>query len=133
MREEARSRVRIPRRGAGSPLQDRPQDRGDRPMVKADAAERFLAAPLLDDVDRDSRRAVLNVLTEDRATVGAILMREGEPNDLLSFLIEGSALIERTLPDGRKEILANLTAPAVFGTTSFFRPNPPTVTVRATT
>jgi CRP/FNR family cyclic AMP-dependent transcriptional regulator len=88
---------------------------------------------LLDDVDRDSRRAVLNVLTEDRAKTGAILLRQGEPNDRLSFLIEGSALIERTLADGRKEILAHLTAPAVFGTTSFFRPNPPTVTVRATT
>ena len=36
-------------------------------MVKADAAERFLAAPLLQDVDPESRRAVLDVLKEHRA------------------------------------------------------------------
>ena len=101
-------------------------------MVQADAAERFLTEPLLTDVDRESRRAVLASLSEGRARAGSALLKQGCPNDHLSFLIEGSAAVERS-SGGQTEILAQLTAPAVFGTTSFFRPNPPTVTVRATT
>lgn len=102
-------------------------------MVTADVAERFLSSPLLADVDLDLRQALLQTLEESRAASGAVLLEQGEPNDHLSFLIEGSAEIERIFPGNRKEILAPLTAPAVFGTTSFFRPTPPTVTVRATT
>ena len=102
-------------------------------MVKADVAEQFLAAPLLVDVDLDARRALLAMLEEGHAPAGAILLEQGEPNDRLSFLIAGSAVIERSHPGGRKETLAHLNAPAVFGTTSFFRPTPPTITVRAST
>jgi CRP/FNR family cyclic AMP-dependent transcriptional regulator len=102
-------------------------------MVKADIAEQFLAAPLLVDVDRDARRALLEILEETHATAGSVLLEQGEPNDHLSFLIEGSAVIERTHPGGRKETLAHLNAPGVFGTTSFFRPTPPTISVRAAT
>lgn len=101
-------------------------------MVKADAIERFLDAPLLVDVDVESRRAVLTAMIESRAPAGAVLLGQGQPNDHLSFLVEGTATIERTLPGNRKEVLAHIAAPAVFGTTSFFRPGPPTVTVRAT-
>jgi CRP/FNR family transcriptional regulator, cyclic AMP receptor protein len=102
-------------------------------MVQADAAERFLAEPLLADVDAESRREVLACLSEGRARAGSTLLEQGRPNDRLSFLVEGSATVERSWPGGRKEVLAHLSAPGVFGTTSFFRPNPPTVTVRATT
>ncbi len=42
-------------------------------------------------------------------------------------------MIERVFPGKPQEILAQLNAPAVFGTTSFFRPTPPTITVRAAT
>jgi CRP-like cAMP-binding protein len=101
-------------------------------MDKADVAERFMAAPLLTDVDPDSRRALLDFLVMDRAGAGAVLLEQGQPNDHLSFMIEGSAEIERSLPGGGKETLATLAAPAIFGTTSFFRPNPPTISVRAT-
>jgi CRP-like cAMP-binding protein len=101
-------------------------------MIEGDAAERFLSAPLWADVDRESRRAVLEAMEEDRAKAGTTLMAQGKPNDRLSFLVEGTAVIERTYPEGRKETLATLTAPAAFGTTSFFRPNPPMVSVRAT-
>lgn len=100
-------------------------------MVKADAAERFLTAPLLLDVDPESRRAVLEILVESRAQAGAVLLAQGQPSDRLSFLIEGTATVERTLADGHREVLASLTAPSVFGTVSFFRPTAPTVTVRA--
>lgn len=102
-------------------------------MVKADVAEQFLAAPLLVDVDPDARQALLAMLEESHAPAGAVLLEQGEPNDHLSFLITGTAVIERVFPGKRKEILAQLNAPAVFGTTSFFRPTPPTITVRAAT
>jgi CRP-like cAMP-binding protein len=100
-------------------------------MVEDDATERFLSAPMWADVDLKSRRAVFEALEESHAPAGATLMTQGEPNDRLSFLIEGSAVIERKYPGSRKELLATLTAPAAFGTTSFFRPSPPTVSVRA--
>jgi CRP-like cAMP-binding protein len=101
-------------------------------MVEDDATERFLSAPMWADVDMTSRRAVLEAMGEDRAPLGATLLPQGAPNDRLCFLIEGSAVIERTYPGRRKEVLATLSAPAAFGTTSFFGPNPPTVSVRAT-
>jgi CRP/FNR family transcriptional regulator, cyclic AMP receptor protein len=101
-------------------------------MVEGDASERFLSAPLWADLDRESRLAVFEAMEEDRAKAGTTLMKQGYPNDRLSFLIEGSAVIERTYPEGRKEVLTTLTAPAAFGTTSFFRSNPPLASVRAT-
>jgi CRP-like cAMP-binding protein len=100
-------------------------------MVEGDVADRFLAAPLWADTDRGARRAVFEVMEESRASKGASLLEQGRPNDRLAFLIEGSVVIERTFPGGRKEVLATLHAPAAFGTTSFFRPDPPTTSVRA--
>jgi CRP-like cAMP-binding protein len=102
-------------------------------MVQAEAAERFLSTPLLGDVDPASRRALLEALVEDRAPAGSLLLAQGQPNDHLSFLIGGSATIERTPPDGATEVLATLHAPSVFGTTSFFSASAPTFSVRAAT
>ena len=102
-------------------------------MVEPGVAERFLSAPMLAEVDPKSRRAVLEALVEERVPAGTLLLAQGQPNDHLSFLIEGTASIERKRPDGRSETLAALTAPSVFGTTSFFCPDPPTFNVRATT
>lgn len=102
-------------------------------MVQSEAAERFMAAPLLADIDPKARGDLLNSLVEQRAVTGSVLLEQGQPNDHLSFLIGGTATVERIFPDRRKELLATLAAPAIFGTTSFFRPTPPTVTVRATT
>jgi CRP/FNR family transcriptional regulator, cyclic AMP receptor protein len=102
-------------------------------MVSTTAAERFLAAPWLAEADPASRRAVLNVLGEERANASSILLAQGEANDRIAFLIEGSVTIIRTFPDGREETVASLTAPSVFGETSFFRQTPPIVSVLATT
>ena len=63
---------------------------------------------------------------------GAILLAQDQPNDHLSFLIEGTASVERILAGERREVITRLAAPAVFGSTSFFRPQPPSVSVRAT-
>ncbi len=69
-------------------------------MVKADTAERFLTAPLLAEVDPDSRRTVLDALEEDRASSGAIVLKQGSPNNRLGFVVEGAVVIERLVPWG---------------------------------
>ncbi len=102
-------------------------------MLDVEATRRFLTAPWLVDVDRDIKLALLNALAEERAPAGAVLLAQGQPNDHLTFLIDGSVELERTFSNGRKEIVTTLAAPAVFGTTSFFQPKPPTVTARAQT
>jgi CRP-like cAMP-binding protein len=102
-------------------------------MVQAETAERFLTAPMWSDIDAESRRVLVEALVEDRAAAGTVLLVQGQPNDHLSFLVEGTALIERLRADGTTEGLATLHAPSVFGTTSFFSPGAPTYSVRAGT
>lgn len=102
-------------------------------MINEEAARRFMTAPWLVDVDREIKLALLNALAEERAKAGTVLLAQGQPNDHLTFLIEGSVELERTFSTGRKEVVTTLTAQVVFGTTSFFQPKPPTVTVRAIT
>jgi CRP-like cAMP-binding protein len=101
-------------------------------MLDPKAAERFMAAPWLAELEPEAKRAILSTLVEAKAPSGATLLAEGQPNDHLSFLIEGFAVIERVSGSGRREHITDLTAPAVFGTTSFFQPTPPTASVRAT-
>ena len=69
-------------------------------IVSTAAAERFLAAPLLAGADPTARRAVLNVLVEERAPAEVTLLAQGQPNDHMSFLIEGSVTVLRTFDDG---------------------------------
>lgn len=102
-------------------------------MVTTEAADRFLAAPLLAKLTPAERLAVLGALVERRAEAGATLLEQGEPNDRLAFLIEGAATIVRTFPGGREEVVAALSAPAVFGDLSFFREAAPLASVRADT
>jgi len=102
------------------------------PMIDAEATKRFMAAPWLAEVDPDTKRAISAALVETRAPTGATLLAQGQPNDHLTFLIEGTAEIVRTVGTGRRDVITQLTAPAVFGTTSFFQPKPPTATVLAT-
>src|SRR3954451_8561340 len=102
-------------------------------MINDEAIQRFMAAPWLAEVERGPKQALLNALAEERAAAGAALLSQGQPNDHLTFLIDGSVDLERTFGNGRKEIVTTLAAPAVFGTTSFFQPKPPTVTARAKT
>jgi CRP/FNR family transcriptional regulator, cyclic AMP receptor protein len=101
-------------------------------MIDVKATEKFMAAPWLAEADRDIKRAILNALVEARASKGSVLLAQGQPNDHLTFLIDGAAVVERSFDTGRRETITALTAPAVFGTTSFFQPKPPTATVRAT-
>jgi CRP/FNR family cyclic AMP-dependent transcriptional regulator len=101
-------------------------------MIDTQASERFMAAPWLGEIDAETKRSILNALVEARAPSGATLLAQDQPNDHLSFLIGGTASIERVLGNGRREPVTLLAAPAVFGTTSFFRPQPPSVSVRAT-
>ncbi|MBV8311831.1 MAG: cyclic nucleotide-binding domain-containing protein [Planctomycetaceae bacterium] len=102
-------------------------------MIDEEAARRFMTAPWLVEVDREIKLALLNALAEERAEAGAVLLAQGQPNDHLTFLIEGSVELERTFSTGRKDLVTTLTAPVVFGTTSFFQPKPPTITAQALT
>jgi CRP-like cAMP-binding protein len=102
-------------------------------MVQVETAERFLSAAVLESFDPAVRRAVLDVLVEERVPAGTVLLAQGQPNDHLSFLTSGSATIERSRSEGSTEKLATLVSPSVFGTTSFFGSNAPTFTVRAAT
>ena len=55
-------------------------------MLEGEAGERFLTAPYMADLEPGLRQAVLDVLVEDRAPAGAILLGQGQRNDHLSFL-----------------------------------------------
>ncbi|MGO9920220.1 MAG: cyclic nucleotide-binding domain-containing protein [Isosphaeraceae bacterium] len=101
-------------------------------MIDEKATERFMTAPWLAEVDLEIKKAICEALVEARASAGATLLAQGQPNDHLTFLIEGTAAVERGFSNGHRELIIPLNAPTVFGTTSFFRPTPPTVTVRAT-
>jgi CRP/FNR family transcriptional regulator, cyclic AMP receptor protein len=101
-------------------------------MIDDEATKRFMAAPWLAEVDPDTKRAISAALVEARAPTGVTLLAQGQPNDHLTFLIEGTADIVRTFGTARRDVITQLTAPAVFGSTSFFQPKPPTVTVQAT-
>lgn len=100
-------------------------------QVEGEAADRFLGAPMLAEMDPKERRAVLDALVEGRAAAGTVLLSQDQPNDHLSFLIRGSVAVERRRDDGRVDAIATLNAPSVFGTTSFFSPKSPSFTVRA--
>lgn len=102
-------------------------------MVSNDAAERFLTAPFLADLDASAREALLQVLSEERAESGRVLLRQGDLNDRIHFLIEGTVAISRASSGGRPEHLLDLEAPTAFGETSYFQRNAQLVTVTAVT
>ncbi len=99
--------------------------------IEGEAASHFLDAPWFSGIEPALRRVVLSALIESEAAPGTVLLEEGRPNDHLSILMTGSATVERARLGGDRETLATLTAPTLFGITSFFRPEPPTFTVRA--
>ena len=100
-------------------------------QIDGEAANRFLSAPWFTGIDPPLRHAVLAALKESQAAPGTVLLREGHPNDRLCILVTGSVTVERAKLGGGAETLATLTAPTLFGITSFFRPEPPTFTVKA--
>ncbi len=69
-------------------------------MIDPEATQRFMAAPWLGEVAPDDKRAILASLVEGRAPARAILLEQDQPNDHLSFLIAGTAQIERTFENG---------------------------------
>ena len=94
---------------------------------------RFLESPLLAGVDDSSRRAVLEKLEPGRVAAGTPLLSQGVANHRLWFVVDGSIDVERRRPDGRAEVVATMTGPGIYGTTTFFRATSPTTTLRATT
>src|SRR5207302_1673476 len=70
--------------------------RGAIPMINEEAAERFMKAPWLAEVERQPKLALLNALAEQKAGAGTVLLKQGQPNDHLTFLIDGKVDLERT-------------------------------------
>ena len=64
-------------------------------QFQGESVKAFLSAPWFSEIDPALGRAVLSALTESRASSGAILLAEGHPNDHLSFLMSGSAAVQR--------------------------------------
>ena len=83
------------------------------------------AMPFLEGIGDEARAALVPCLDEGRAARGSLLIPQGGANDRLWFVARGTVAIERAAPGGRPEVLATLPAPAVFGTTTFFRPETP--------
>jgi CRP-like cAMP-binding protein len=102
-------------------------------MMSAAAAEQFLAVPLLAEVSRESRQALVDSLEEIHAKAGATLLGQNKPNDRLSFLIGGTVAVTHDFPDSHRETVTTLTAPAVFGMPSFFLASSSLVSIRAVT
>ena len=54
-------------------------------MLDEVAADRFMKAPWLAEVDREPKLPLLNALDEERASAGTVLLAQGQPNDHLTF------------------------------------------------
>jgi CRP/FNR family cyclic AMP-dependent transcriptional regulator len=102
-------------------------------MVSPAAAEQFLAAPWLSDLDATARLALLNVLQEHHADAGTELLTQGKSNDRIIFQLRGETVATRTYPGRHEELVARLPSPTVYGEISFFRPTTCLATVRACT
>ena len=92
------------------------------------AAQRFLACPLLGELDDPARLALSHLLNEQHVGPKTVLITQGKTNDRLWFLIEGAAAVVRREPAGVDPI-ARLEAPGIFGSTTFFRPAKATVSI----
>ena len=99
-------------------------------QLQGEAAESLVSAPWFSGIDPGLRNAIVSSMKETTAASGSILLEEGHPNDHLSFLVSGSATVDRARLGGGRETLATLSGPTFFGVTSFFRPQPPSFTVR---
>ncbi len=96
------------------------------------AVEELLDTPLLAGVAEARRRAIFRALRPEPLATGAPLIAQGVRNDRLWFLVDGEVVVDRLQPDGRVDRLATLSGPAIYGTTTFFRPASPTASIRAT-
>jgi CRP-like cAMP-binding protein len=83
------------------------------------------------EIDDATRAVLLAYLEPMEVGAGTVILRQGQPNDRLWFLSRGTAEIERTW-HGKTLSVANLSAPGIFGATTFFRPASTNVTIRAT-
>ena len=98
-----------------------------------DAIAELMATPLLSGVPEGRKRTIFGALQRRPIEAGSPLIAQGVRNDRLWFLIEGDVAVDRARADGRVDRLAEFSGPAIYGTTTFFRPTGPSATIRATT
>jgi CRP/FNR family transcriptional regulator, cyclic AMP receptor protein len=100
-------------------------------LLSTEKSAQFLASPLLAGIEEGARLAIFRRLVESPLEAGTPLLFQGKPNERLWFVLDGSITIERKQADGQVDLVASMTAPAIFGTTTFFRSSTPTATIRA--
>lgn len=96
-------------------------------MISKEAAQLFMASSWLSEMDQSARQAIMGILDEHRAEPGTILLAASRVNERIAFLLEGELVVTRN-----KEVLATISAPSMFGLTTFFRSTPPYYTAKAT-
>lgn len=101
--------------------------------VSPAAAERFLNAPILENLAEEHRLALLGVLQESRYEPGTVLVEQGKVNERIWYLLDGEVTIQRSYPGRGIELVVSLPPFTVFGETSFFRGSPPIVSAIAKT
>lgn len=99
-------------------------------MVSPAIAKRFLEANWLPEMDADAKRTVLQVLEEHKAPAHTVLLDEKHPNDRVFFLVEGRVQIARDHPGSRPDVIVAISAPSLFGLTTFFRNAAPDFSAR---
>ena len=122
-----------PRRSEWKGRTERIEPRGLKSMsVSPAAAERFLNAPILEDVAVEHRLALLEVLQERRAAAGTVWSNKAK-STITSGICSTARWRSCSYPERGVELVVNLPALTVFGETSFFRGSPPIVSATAKT
>jgi CRP-like cAMP-binding protein len=102
-------------------------------MISQAAIQRCQAASWLQALDRDSRTRLENVISERRADAETVFFAEGQTNDRLFVLLDGTVAFHRTYAGHPPELVARVTPPGLFGVTTFFGGKPSRVEARAET
>lgn len=87
---------------------------------------------ILEGLSSDDREALLACAKAIHFRQGDDLLRDGQANGSLFFILEGHLHVLRTSPD-REVLLGRLSEGGCFGEVSLFDPGPATGTVRAAT
>ncbi len=101
------------------------------PDIENEAVLRFFSnAKVLNMLDDDGRRQLMEAATAEKYTDGQVVMKEGEPGDAMYIIIDGIASV--SIDDlGLNKPVAELTDGAFFGEMGVITDQPRSATVKA--
>jgi CRP-like cAMP-binding protein len=102
-------------------------------MISQAAMERCQSAPWIQALDHEARTRLEGVVREVRVEPGSVLFAEGQTNDRVFVLLDGTVAVHRTYTGHAPELVTRITPPGLFGTTTFFGGKPSRVEARAET